>query len=75
PSRPVLPPVKKMDWVRNPIDRFVLSRLENEGTNPSEEADRWALVQVTRKQKSIASRNRIFYNVGMKISGAAKATM
>jgi hypothetical protein len=45
PSRPVLPPVKNMEWVRNPIDRFVLSRLENEGAEPSEEADRWALAR------------------------------
>ena len=45
PSRPSLPAVKKMDWVRNPIDRFVLSRLEVEGVEPSEEADRWALAR------------------------------
>jgi hypothetical protein len=45
PSRPALPPVKKTEWVRNPIDRFVLSRLENEGAEPSEEADRWALAR------------------------------
>ena len=45
PTRPELPVVKEMDWVRNPIDRFVLTRLEAEGVGPSEEADRWALAR------------------------------
>src|SRR5262245_39747186 len=38
PSRPSLPDVKKSDWVRTPIDRFVLARLEKEGLSPSAEA-------------------------------------
>jgi len=38
PSRPPLPDVKKSDWVRTPIDRFVLARLEKEGLSPSAEA-------------------------------------
>ncbi len=40
PSRPPLPAVKHRDWGRNPIDRFVLARLEAEGLSPSPEADR-----------------------------------
>ncbi len=43
--RPELPPVKNSAWVRNPIDRFVLARLEIEGLPPSAEADRYALVR------------------------------
>ena len=34
PQRPDLPPVKNAAWVRNPIDRFVLARLEKEGLTP-----------------------------------------
>ena len=32
PVRPALPTVQKADWVRNPIDAFVLARLEAAGT-------------------------------------------
>ena len=39
PTLPSLPVVKQSSWVRNPIDRFVLSRLEKEGLSPSREAD------------------------------------
>jgi len=45
PQRPVLPPVKNIAWVRNPIDRFVLARLEQNGLNPAPEADRRALAR------------------------------
>jgi mono/diheme cytochrome c family protein len=45
PARPELPAVKRPDWVRNPIDRFILARLEAEGLEPSPEADRYALVR------------------------------
>ena len=33
------------DWIRNPIDSFVLSRLEKEGINPSSMADRETLIR------------------------------
>ena len=33
------PPVKKSDWPRNPIDRFVLAGLESLSVEPSPEAD------------------------------------
>ncbi len=36
--RPELPPVRNQAWVCNPIDRFILSRLEREGLSPSPEA-------------------------------------
>ena len=39
PERPALPAVKDKSWVRNPIDRFVLAKLESEGLQPSPEAD------------------------------------
>jgi hypothetical protein len=40
-----LPAVKNVGWARNPIDRFLLSRLENEGLQPSPEADRRTLLR------------------------------
>ncbi len=33
-SRPALPAVKNVDWCRNPIDRFVLAKLEERGWSP-----------------------------------------
>src|SRR5882672_8083759 len=41
PMRPELPKgLKDAKWARNPIDGFVLQRLEHEGLKPSTEADR-----------------------------------
>src|SRR3954454_7610488 len=45
PVRPELPAVKDAAWARNPIDRFILARLEKEGLRPSPEADRYALAR------------------------------
>jgi uncharacterized protein DUF1553/uncharacterized protein DUF1549/cytochrome c len=45
PVRPELPPVKDSAWCRNPIDRFVLARLEKEGLTPAPEADRVTLIR------------------------------
>jgi hypothetical protein len=45
PVRPPLPAVKDASWAKNPIDRFILARLEAEGLRPSPEADRYALVR------------------------------
>jgi hypothetical protein len=45
PTRPPLPRVKAADWPRNPIDSFVLARLEKEGLRPSPEADRTTLIR------------------------------
>ena len=45
PKRPPVPEVKDKAWVRNPIDSFVLARLEAEGLKPSEEADKATLLR------------------------------
>jgi hypothetical protein len=45
PVRPVLPAVKRTGWPKNPIDHFVLARLEREGISPSPEADRATLLR------------------------------
>ncbi len=39
PERPELPHVRRTAWVRNPIDAFVLARLEREDLSPSPQAD------------------------------------
>ena len=45
PIRPTPPDVKNGDWVRNPIDAFILSRLEKEGLKPANEADKRTLIR------------------------------
>jgi hypothetical protein len=45
PVRPALPAVQDKSWVRNPIDRFVLAKLESEGLKPSPEADAVTLLR------------------------------
>jgi Protein of unknown function (DUF1553)/Protein of unknown function (DUF1549)/Concanavalin A-like lectin/glucanases superfamily/Planctomycete cytochrome C len=45
PQRPALPTVRDPNWVRNPIDRFILDRLEREGLHPAAEADQAALLR------------------------------
>jgi hypothetical protein len=45
PGRPVLPKVKNSRWPKNPIDYFVLARLEKEGLRPSVEAERPVLLR------------------------------
>ncbi len=45
PQRPELPEVKNKEWVKNPIDRFILARLEAEGLQPSPEADKNTLIR------------------------------
>ncbi|MBA4187952.1 MAG: hypothetical protein C0467_08025 [Planctomycetaceae bacterium] len=45
PVRPPSPGVKTATWVRNPIDAFVLARLESEGLKPSPEADKTTLIR------------------------------
>ena len=44
PKRSELPKVSNASWVANPIDRFVLARLDKEKLAPSPEADRVTLV-------------------------------
>lgn len=45
PVRPKVPVVSKPSWVRNPIDAFVLKRLDGAGLKPSPEADRTTLIR------------------------------
>ena len=45
PTRPALPAVRDTRWTRNPIDRFVLARLEKEGIAPSPEAPKTTLLR------------------------------
>lgn len=45
PKRPLLPAVKNSAWVRNPVDAFILSRLEREGLHPSPEAGKRILIR------------------------------
>jgi len=44
-SRPLVPAVRNHRWLRNPIDAFVLARLEKERIQPSPEADRETLIR------------------------------
>ncbi len=44
-QRPRVPQVERSDWVRNPIDAFVLRRLEREGIEPSAEAEQATLTR------------------------------
>jgi mono/diheme cytochrome c family protein len=45
PTRPAEPAVKREAWPRNAIDRFVLSKLESLGIEPSPEAERATLIK------------------------------
>lgn len=44
-ARPTIPTPKQIEWVRNPVDAFILARLEREGLTPSTEADRRTLLR------------------------------
>ena len=44
-TRPELPAVKNSQWVRNPIDRFVLRQIGSRGLSPAPEADRRTLAR------------------------------
>ena len=45
PRRSPLPVVQRKGWAQNPIDRFVLARLEQAGQSPSPQADRAKLIR------------------------------
>ncbi len=45
PQRATLPEILQRSWPRNPIDHFVLARLEREGLAPAPEADRATLIR------------------------------
>jgi hypothetical protein len=45
PRRQPAAPVKRADWPRNDIDRFILAKLEANGLHPSADADRGTLLR------------------------------
>ncbi len=45
PVRPEVPPAGDGTWAANPIDNFILARLQAEGLTPAAEADRSALAR------------------------------
>lgn len=44
-SNPTPPAVRTTGWVQNPVDQFILARLEAEGLKPSPAADRRTLIR------------------------------
>src|SRR5580693_6887678 len=44
-KRPDVPKVQNQEWVRTPIDAFILARLEAKGIKPSPAADRAAFIR------------------------------
>lgn len=44
-QNPQLPPVTKQGWVKNPIDQFVLAKLESLGLAPAPQADKATLLR------------------------------
>jgi len=44
-TKPALPAVKKLGWATNPIDSFVLAKLEEKGLSPNAPADKTALMR------------------------------
>lgn len=45
PKQAEPPAVREVEWPRNPIDHFILARLEAEGLAPSPPADRYRLIR------------------------------
>lgn len=44
-KRPVAPAVRNSAWVRNPIDNFILAKLEEKNLRPNEQADKGTLAR------------------------------
>ncbi|HEV1285901.1 MAG TPA: DUF1553 domain-containing protein [Bryobacteraceae bacterium] len=45
PRRPAVPVTKNTSWPQNPVDSFILARLEREALRPSSEADKAILIR------------------------------
>ncbi len=45
PDRPNVPDILDAAWAKNPVDRFLLARMERAGLKPSPEADRRTLIR------------------------------
>jgi len=46
-TNPTLPAVKDTQWVKTPVDRFILAKLEERGLHPAPPADRMTLLRRT----------------------------
>lgn len=46
-QKPSLPEVKNKQWVKNPIDQFILAKLEEKGLTPAKPADKRTLIRRT----------------------------
>ncbi len=44
-GKPAIPDVENTDWVRNPIDSFILASLEKQGMRPAPQADKRTLLR------------------------------
>jgi hypothetical protein len=44
-ANPKAPEVRNGDWIREDLDRFILSKLESAGMTPAPDADRFALIR------------------------------
>jgi hypothetical protein len=44
-NRPAIPRPNDADWARNPVDAFVLAKLQDRGIHPSAQADRRTLIR------------------------------
>jgi hypothetical protein len=45
PKEPPLPRVQREDWVKTPVDRFILAKLEEKGLRPAPPADKRTLLR------------------------------
>jgi len=45
PERAPLPAVRDEAWVKTPVDRFILSKLDSNGLKPAKEAEAYALIR------------------------------
>jgi hypothetical protein len=45
PEKPEVPEVAQTEWVKNPIDNFILTKLEKQGLQPAKEADKETLIR------------------------------
>jgi hypothetical protein len=45
PEPPALPTVENSDWIKTPVDTFILAKLEQMGVEPAEEADAHTLIR------------------------------
>ena len=45
PEKPAVPEIQTLSWTKNPIDHFVLSKLEKESLDPSETASKETLIR------------------------------